>query len=75
MSYVSDRSSGGLAQLAELEKALLGRIDAANETLKRTDCLDEEQRAEIHAILEAIRQDSEFHAGYVSSLGSEACHV
>jgi len=75
MSYVSDRSPGGLAQLAELEKALLGRIDEANDALTRADCFDEEQRAEIHAILEAIRQDSEFHAHYVGSLGSEACHV
>ena len=75
MSYVSDRSSGGLAELAELEKALLGRIDAADTALRRADCFDEEQRAEIHAILDAIRHDSEFHAHYVGSLGSEACHA
>ncbi len=75
MSLAGHQSPGGLAELARLERELLGRIDAASETLKRADCLDEEQRAEIHAILAAIRHDSEFHAGVVGSLPPETHHA
>ena len=75
MSLAASPSSGGFAELAALEKALLGRVHAAGEVLKRTECLDEEQRAEIHAILEAIRHDSESHAAVVASLPAEPCHA
>lgn len=58
-----------LKQAAELESALCGRIVAAVEQLQRVECLDEEQRAEIHAILEAMRHDSLSHASLLGCLG------
>jgi len=48
--------------VSELEKLVCWRARAAAEQLKRVECLDEEQRAEIHSILEAIRHDSESRA-------------
>jgi len=71
MSVVGNDPSGGLSDLADQERALLGRIRAASELLGRTDCLDEEERAEVHAILEAIRHDSEFHASILAALPRE----
>lgn len=41
---------------------------AAVEDLQRVECLDEEQRAEVHAILEAIRHDNESQAAAVTNL-------
>ena len=41
---------------------------AAVEDLQRVECLDEEQRAEVHAILEAIRHDNESQAAAVTDL-------
>ena len=75
MSLAGNQSSGGLERLAELEAALLGRIDEARDVLSRTDCLDEEQRAEVHAILEALRRDCESHAHIVGAKSTEQCHA
>ncbi len=75
MSRARNQAVEGVERLAELEQTLQARIAAAGEVLKRSDSLDEEQRAEIHAILEAIRHDSVFHARFVASLPEEACHA
>ena len=60
-----------------METSFLSRIHAAADDLQRVECLDEEQRAEIHAILEAMRHDSESHAAIVQFLvsrhGGESC--
>jgi hypothetical protein len=48
--------------LGELEKSLCWRLHAACADLGRAQCLDEEQRAEVHAILEAIKHDRPAHA-------------
>ena len=69
---MSARQSHQLQQIAELEKSLLWRIDAAAEDLQRVECLDEEQRAEVHTILEAMKHESESHAALVRVLAG-AC--
>lgn len=79
MSSVSGRSFGRLEQVAELEVVLLGRIEDAADELMHIECLDEEQRAEIHTILEAMRHDSQSHASTIRALADgsarEACHA
>ncbi len=67
MSALDRRPQGPWRELAELERGLLAHIQAAQGVLQRTECLEEEQRAEIHTILEALRHDSEFHAGIVGT--------
>ena len=60
-----NQSPGGPAEpAAELKAAILGRIRAAGDALQRADGLDEEQRAEIQAILDALAHAS----GYDPSL-------
>jgi hypothetical protein len=68
MSAVESHIPVQLRQMAAREKSLLGEIAAAAAELQRVDCLDEEQRAEVHAILEAMRHDSESHAAIVEVL-------
>ncbi len=75
MSLAGNQSSGGLEKLAELEATLLGRIAEASSVLSRSDSLDEEQRAEIHAILEALRHDCESRTAIMRSLPTETCHA
>jgi len=62
VSSVHSQTLGQLQQAAKREKALLSEIDAAAADLQRADCLDEEQRAEVHAILEAMKHDTQSHA-------------
>ena len=59
MSLAGHQSPGGLAELARLERELLGRIDAASETLKRA----------------GIRVLCANHAGVVGSLPPETHHA
>lgn len=62
MSSVHSQTPGQLRQAANLETSLLSEIDAASVHLQRVNCLDEEQRAEVHTILEAMRHDTQSHA-------------
>lgn len=79
MSLGRSENQDRLERLAELESELLGRIDAAVGELQRIECLDEEQRAEIHTILEAMKHDGLSHIATVQlitdSAGRERCHA
>ena len=61
-----------LRRLDKLQTDIQVRVRAAEGELGRVECLDEEERAEIHAILEAIRHDSENHARIIGTYISEA---
>ncbi len=75
MSSAGNQSPAGLESLAKMEAALLARIDEAREVLSRADGLDEEERAEIHTILEAMRHECEAHATVFKSLATENSHA
>jgi len=79
MSLANGQTPDRWQRMAELESALLARLDAAADDLQRVECLDDEQRAEIHAILEAMKHDAVSHAAAVKALaggaGQEACHA
>jgi hypothetical protein len=57
-----------LRAVSELMADQVSHVLAAVEDLQRVECLDEEQRAEVHAILEAIRHDNESQAEAVTGL-------
>jgi len=77
MSSAEGEISDQLERMAALESSLLSEIAAAADELQRNEALDDEQRAEVHTILQALRHDSESHAAIVRSmvsrLGQEAC--
>lgn len=75
MSLAQGSTSVEWGRLAELEKGLLLHVEAAEGELQRAEDLDEEQRAEIHAILQALRRDGEDHATIIQSLGGDAGHA
>jgi hypothetical protein len=57
-----------LRAVSDLMADQVSHVLAAVEDLQRVVCLDEEQRAEVHAILEAIRHDNESQAEAVTGL-------
>ena len=81
--YISiSPSQGGmddqLKDLMKMEKNLLEKITSAIEELQWIDTLNQEQRAEIHTILEAMKHDCESHIEIILSLlgkGKEIHHV
>ena len=71
MSPVKEQTPDQFARVQELEKVFLAHVTAAVDDLQRIECLEEEQRAEIHAILEALKHDGESHAGSLQQLTGE----
>ncbi|HET6430101.1 MAG TPA: hypothetical protein VM389_15165 [Phycisphaerae bacterium] len=69
---VSSEMPADWQRLGKLQTDIQVRVRAAVGELGRMECLDEEERAEIHAILEAIRHDSESHARIIGTYISEA---
>ncbi len=75
MSLAREQAPGRLVRAEELERAFLSCVDAAEDDLQRTECFDEEQRAEIHAILEALKHDGQSQAGMLHVLQGEYRHA
>ena len=75
MSSAQGLTSAEWDRLAELEKGLLQHLEAAEGELQRAEDLDEEQRAEIHAILQALRRDGEDQTAIIRSLCGDAGHA
>lgn len=79
MSLAESHIPGQLRHAAAMESSLLSQIHSVADDLQRVDCFDEEQRAEIHAILEAMKHDSESHSAIVQYLamrcGQEPFHA
>jgi hypothetical protein len=63
------------ARLTELESYLLTCVNAASFTLCRAEFLDDEQRAEVHAILQALRHEGQSHLAALMALAREVCHA
>ncbi len=68
MAATQEQRVGHFDNAAKLEAAFLSHVSAASNELQRVECLDEEQRAEIHAILDALRHDGESHTNIVQQL-------
>ncbi len=68
MTEVNSQFYQGDAQLTDTESKIAASLAAAEEELARTECFDDEQRAEIYAILGAIRSDSENHQKMVKTV-------
>ena len=68
MSAVPEQRVDHFETAVKLEAAFLSHVSAASDDLQRVECLDEEQRAEIHAILDALKHDGESHTNNVQQL-------
>ncbi len=70
MQGMDSGSSNYISEAVCIERKLSIALHDTTDEMSRMECLDEEQRAEIYAILEALKTDSAVHAGWVKTLES-----
>ena len=61
MTAVKDNSGRLFSDLARIEQGLVDTVQAAAREVQYTECLDDEQRAEVYSILHALKNDTEAH--------------
>jgi len=75
----SSRVAPGLPGVADIEAKLAGKLLEAEEEFAHMDFADTEQRAEVYAILSALKADSAAHCQlvgqWVNEQTGEAHHV
>jgi hypothetical protein len=61
VTTVNNNSSHPFGDSARIEQDLVESVQAASREVQYTECLDDEQRAEVYSILHALRNDTEAH--------------
>lgn len=64
-------SSSDVSALAGIEHQLASALIETADEVKHAECFDDEQRAEIYAILQALRDDTEAHRAMVDLLARQ----
>ena len=72
VTTVKDNSKHPLADLPRIEQELVDTVQAASQEVRYSECLDEEQRAEVYSILHALRSDTEAHRRIVGQWVNDA---
>ena len=72
MAEADSQSYQGKSQLTSAESKIADSLATAAEELSRSECFDNEQRAEIYAILGAIKTDSENHRQMIKLVSDKA---
>lgn len=79
MSQADEIRSPELSRTMRLEAELAAALDEAAAQIAHAECFDEEQRAEVYTILQAIKTDAAAHRQIVGQWVSDAagapCHV
>jgi hypothetical protein len=70
MAYVQGQLD--IEGMRRLEEQLASMLQETATEVAHTDCLDDEQRAEIYTILSALQADSEMHRGMMNVLARQA---
>ena len=60
-----------LSGMAQLEEQLTHRLAAAANDIAHMECFDQEQRAEIYTIIEALKADTEVHQARAALLARQ----
>lgn len=61
MTTVDNNSDPVFGDMARIEQGLVETVKAAAWEVQHTECLDDEQRAEVYSILHALKNDTEAH--------------
>ena len=79
MTNAQAETSACFRELAQAETKLARTVTATAREIAHSECLDEEKRAEVYAILHVIQSDSDAHMKILSKLAgtyiSEAGNV
>lgn len=68
MTGLNTPDNQDLPNPAEVEQRLAAELDAASDEVARAECFDPEQRAEVYAILAALRDESHLHRDQAANL-------
>ncbi len=68
MTGIEIVSSNSMDHIAQLEKKLAVSLRQTASEIARTECLDDEQRSEVYAILHALQGDHELHAQAIQAM-------
>ena len=71
MTGVPIQSPSDVSDLAGIEHQLATALTDAADEIKHAECFDDEQRAEVYAILQALRDDTEAHRAMVDLLARQ----
>jgi hypothetical protein len=71
MSGMETRAEPNVANLASMEARIAATLSDTADELAHAECFDQEQRAEIYAILQAIRNDTSNHRALVDLLAAK----
>ena len=71
MTRVCSGLWGSLQAAAGMESRLVASLGAASDEVAHSECLDEEDRSEVYAILKAISGETELHRQTVELLSHE----
>jgi chorismate synthase len=71
MSGTQLQFSGDVSLLAGIEHQLAAALVETADEIKHVECFDDEQRAEVYAILQALRTDTEAHRAMVELLARQ----
>jgi len=71
VTTANNNSGHPVGDSARIEQDLVDTVQAASREVQYTECLDDEQRAEVYSILHALRNDTEAHRQIVGQWVSD----
>ena len=72
MTTANNNSGHLFGDSARIEQDLVDTVQAASKEVQYTECLDDEQRAEVYSILHALKNDTEAHRQIVGQWVNDA---
>jgi hypothetical protein len=72
VTTANNNSSHLFGDSARIEQDLVDTVQAASKEVQYSECLDDEQRAEVYSILHALRNDTEAHRQIVGQWVNDA---
>ncbi|MCK4601656.1 MAG: hypothetical protein KAU28_04275 [Phycisphaerae bacterium] len=61
-------TSGSISGMVKMEDQLAATLFEASDEIAHTECLDNEQRAEVYTILQALKSDTNSHRALIELL-------
>ncbi|MGC9454585.1 MAG: hypothetical protein ACP5HU_06945 [Phycisphaerae bacterium] len=71
MTGLNAPDNQNMPDIVAVEQRLAAELEAAADEISRAECFDPEQRAEIYAILAALRDETHLHRDQASQLAGK----
>ncbi len=71
MTDLNTSGNRNLSDLAAIEDRLAAALDAAADEIAHAECFDPEQRAEVYAIISALRNETNLHRDQAAQIAGK----